>query len=325
MNRKKVLKRIVLILLITVLSFSLLSVGFSAVFWPALFPRNDAIPAYALSYDDIDHHAYPREKIALSSTQGELSAFLYPKDSAKGLVVIAGGIGSDCDAHLPEIEYFLDSGYAALCYSCTGVGESEGSSLIGLTQPALDLSAALDYAEGLSLPIVIYGHSAGAHAAAIYADERDIKACVCIAGFDRATQLMHDSAKVYLGLFADIEYPFMCLQNYFVFGSMGFESASENLSRSDIPVLLITGSYDKVVPYSCSITAYSDLQNPAVETLTVDSENRGTHTAIWLSEDSAAYRNSLTDETETIDKKRANTLDDDFMKTVTAFFDKAIA
>ena len=325
MNRKKVLKRIILILLITVLSFSLISVGFSAVFWPALFPRNDTTPAYALSYDDIDHSNYPREAIALTSTQGELSAFLYPKDSAKGLVVIAGGIGSDCDSHLPEIVYFLDSSYAVLCYSCTGVGESEGGSLIGLTQPALDLSAALNYAETLDLPVVIYGHSAGAHAAAIYADERDIKACVCIAGFDKATQLMCQSAEKYVGPFADIEYPFMCLQNYFVFGSFGFESASQNLDRSDIPVLLVTGAYDEAVPYSCSITAYSDTKKANVETLSVDSENRGTHTAIWLSEDCAAYRNSLDEDTENIDKERANTLDDDFMKTVTDFFDKAIA
>lgn len=325
MNRKRVLRKVILIFLIAVLSFSLISVVFSAIFWSVIFPRNDTASVYALSYDDVDHSAYPREEITLFSGENRLSAYLYPGKDPKALVVVAGGIGSDCDAHLPEILYFLDSGFSALCYSCTGVGDSEGEGVVGLTQPALDLCAALDYAEGLSLPIVIYGHSAGAHAAALYTDERDIRACVCIAGFDTAPQLMLYWAEQRAGILADIEYPFMCLQYFFLFGKRGFESASDSLVRSDVPVMLITGEYDTVVPYDCSVTArMEETDDPDVITLSVDPVTRGTHTAIWLSEDSVAYRYAMSF-SDPFDKERANTLDDDFMKTVTGFFDRAIA
>ena len=323
--KNPIVKKIVLILLIVVLSFSLLSVGFSVIFFSWLFPRQDYISSIALNYDDVDSAVYPREEIELYSGKNRLSAYRYDAKDPKALVIIAGGIGSDCDAHLPEILYFLDNHYSVLCYSCTGVGESEGGGVVGLTQPALDLSSALDYVETLSLPVVIYGHSAGAHAAALFTDERDIKACVCIAGFDTAPELMLNWAEKRVGILADIEYPFMCLQNFFLFGERGFESASESLLQSDVPVLLVTGEYDEAVPYSCSVSSHIDkLGDPDVTELCVDSENRGSHTAIWLCEDSAAYRNALSP-SDPIDKERANTLDEDFMKTVIVFFDKAVA
>lgn len=324
-QKKSILKRIFVILLIVVLSFCIFSMAFSAVFFASIFPRKDGSSFIALSYDDVDSAAYPRETVELYSGKNRLNCFLYPKENAKGLVVVAGGMFSDCDTHLPAILYFLDSGYAVLCYSCTGVGNSEGSGVIGLTQPALDLAAALDYADTLSLPVVIYGHSAGAHAAALYSDDRDIKACVCVAGFDTAPQLMHYWAQKRVGILADIEYPFMCLQNYFLFGDIGFESASQSLQNSDIPVLLITGDHDTIVPYDCSISERIDeIGDPDVITYSIDSDFRGTHVGLWFSEDSVIYRN-LISSAEPIDKVRANTLDEEYITTVTAFFDKAVA
>lgn len=321
---KRIFKRVFIVLLIVLILFSAVSVVFSAVFYSYLFPRQDYVSFIALSYDDIDSAVYPREAVELYSGENRLSAFYYPKEDAKALVVVAGGIGSDCDAHLAEILYFLDSGFAALCYSCTGVGESEGGGLIGLTQPALDLSCALDYADTLGLPIVVYGHSAGAHAAAIYTDERDLKACVCVAGFDTAPQLMHYWAEKRVGILADIEYPFMCLQNFFLFGDRGFESASENLYRSDTPVMLITGAYDAVVPYDCSVSKRIDeVDDPDVTQLCIDSVSRGTHVGLWYSEDSLSYRGSLSYD-EPFDKQKANTPDEEYMETVTAFFEKAV-
>lgn len=324
MRSKRILRRIIVILLIVLILFSAASVIFSAAFYSYLFPRRDDVSSIALSYEDVDSVLYPRETAELYSGENRLSAFYYPKEDAKALVVVAGGIGSDCDAHLPEILYFLDSGYAALCYSCTGVKESEGSGLIGLTQPALDLSCALDYADTLGLPVVIYGHSAGAHAAAIYTDERDIEACVCVAGFDTAPQLMHYWAQNRVGILADIEYPFMCLQNFFLFGERGFESAAENLYRSDTPVMLITGAYDAVVPYDCSISKrIDDVDDPDVTQMCIASVSRGTHVGLWYSEDSLSYLSTFSYD-EPFDKQRANTPDEEYMETITAFFEKAV-
>lgn len=321
---KKAFKRILTALLLVILVFSVLSVGFSVIFYQQIFPRQDARSAYELTYDDIDSSAYPREAVELYSGENRLSAYLYPQDEAKALLIVAGGIGSDCDAHLPEIRRFCDEGYAVLCYSCTGVGESGGSGVIGLTQPALDLACALDYAESLALPVLIYGHSAGAHAAAIYADEKEIRGVVCVAGFDSATQLMNLWSRRYVGVLADIEYPFMCLQHYFLFGLRGFKGASKSLYQSETPALLITGDYDSVVPYSCSITKNMEgLEDPETVTLSVSSETRGTHTAIWLSEESVLYRQSLSP-FDPIDLEKANTPDEEYITAVIAFFEEAL-
>lgn len=321
---KKIIKRILTVLLSVILIFSLVSVVFSVIFYARLFPRQDARAPFELSYDDIDGRAYPREAITLYSGENRLAAYLYRKENPKALIVVAGGMGANCDSHLPEIRRFCDEGYEVLCYSCTGVKDSEGSGVIGLSQPALDLSCALDYAEGLSLPILVYGHSAGAHAAAIFSDERDVRGVICVAGFESATQLMNLWAKRYVGILADIEYPFMCLQHFFLFGKRGFDSASKSLSQTQTPALLITGDYDSVVPYACSVTKYDEsLDDPETKTLSVSSFARGTHTSIWLSEESALYRQTASLD-DPIDIEKANTLDEGYITTVLGFFEEAL-
>ena len=64
----------------------------------------------------------------------------------------------------------------------------------------------------------LYGHSLGGYAVAAALDEADVKAAVCLSGFNSPVQTMHGKAKEYVGVLADIEYPFLCLQNRFVFG-----------------------------------------------------------------------------------------------------------
>ena len=220
------------------LIYSVFSIGFSTYFYQMIFPRRDNTPALELTYADVDSSRYPRTEAEILSGDNLLEAYRYDADTPRALIVIAGGIGSDCDSHLPEILYFLDRGFSVLCYSCTGVCGSGGDSLVGPVQPSLDLSAALEYASHQSLPILIYGHSAGAFGAAIHCGDEAVKGCVCIAGFDSATELMHQTAQEQFGLLADIEYPALSFHNYLLFGSLGFQRASKKISESDTPVLI---------------------------------------------------------------------------------------
>ena len=322
----KTLKKVLTVLLILILSFSLISVAFSAMFFRVLFPRKDTLPKFEISYSEIDKDAYLRKPLEIYSGKNRLNAYLYNAESPKAVVIVAGGIGADCDAHLPEILYFVDHDFSVLSFSATGVQKSEGRGIIGLSQPAVDLKAVIDYLrEHLALPIVIYGHSAGAYAAALYADEEDVKGVVCMAGFDSSYELMYKSARERVSVLADIEYPFMCLENLFLFGGMGFERASENISRTDTPVMLVSGAYDQVVREEFSISSHSDeILNPNVTYVEIDSALRGTHTALWLSENSARYRIDCEDDSE-IDKVKANKLDRGFMEEVLSFFQDAVS
>ena len=160
-------------LLLVLLVFSLTSMLLSAVMFRVLFPRNDGTTAYRTAYEDVDPSAYPRTEFTFPSGNSALSACRYDVPDARGQIVVVNGIGAGIDAHLPEILCFLDHGWSVVTWDATGVGSSEGRGLIGLQQVRKDLLAYLDYrkTQGDSLPLLLYGHSAGAYAAATVLDE----------------------------------------------------------------------------------------------------------------------------------------------------------
>ena len=132
-------------LLIFVLSFVILSMAGSIAVFRIIYPRHDEPSRFTLCYEDIDSKTYPREELSFDSGGNRLTAYRYRCSDPVGLVVIAAGLGDGASAHLAEGMTFLDQGYDVFCYDATGVGESEGSGVIGLSQPGIDLRAAMDY------------------------------------------------------------------------------------------------------------------------------------------------------------------------------------
>lgn len=321
---RKVLKRLLIVLLVYALS----SMLFSAVMFRVLYARRDGIPAYGRTYTELGAEAPPRETFTFRSGGNNLTAYRYPARQSKGLVIVVNGIGAGADAHLAEICRFVAEGWSVVTWDATGVGSSEGRGLIGLQQIRMDLLAYLetDEAKTETLPVVLYGHSAGAYAAATALDSGyPIRAAVCVCGFDAPVSVMLYHARARVGPLADLQYPFLLLENVFLFGSDADDSAGAAIARSQTPVLLVESSSDDYVPHALALSeAVEESGNPNVYRLLVDTEWRNEHNTPWLSADAAAYVGTL-DPDAPVDKTRAGELDEAYMEQVLSFFAAALA
>lgn len=326
---KRRLKRVCIIFIVTVLSYVLVSMAGSVVVFNVIFARTNTVNAFELTYNDIDSAKYPRSEVSFPSGGNKLFGCVYrPKGTGKGLVMVVNGFNSCIDRHLPEIIWFIDRGYSVFTFENTGVGHSEGSGTVGIAQARLDAAAAIEYIEKdkelSKLPLLLYGHSLGGYAVAtVLEDAPGVCAAVCVSGFDSPNENMHSSAKKYVGVLADIQYPFMCLQNFFLFGDKSDVSAVSVINESNKPVMIVGGNSDDSVPYEISILSKADsITNPNAVIVEVSEEYRGEHSTVWLSRESARY---LAETENPTDKKLANILDEGFMKSIEEFYQKSIA
>lgn len=322
--KQRRVKRVCLVLVVTFLSYVLVSMAGAAVVFHFIFARVQTVHAFELTYDDIDSASYPRREISFFSGENRLYGYVYsPAGASKGLVLLLNGMNCCIDRHLPEILYFVDHGYTVLTFENTGVGRSEGSGTVGLAQARLDAGAAISYLQKdralASLPLVVYGHSLGGYAAAeVLNDAACVRAAVCVSAFDSPNENMRFSAKKYVGFLADLQYPFMCLHNYFLFGDKSSEPAVSAINSSQKPVMIIGGCSDTVVPDEISVIGKADaITNPYAVTLKICDAYRGGHSAAWLTQSAAKY---LAEAAAPDDKQRANELDEGFMQRVVGFY-----
>ena len=236
-----------------------------------------------------------------------------------------------------------------IAYDATGTFESEGESRIGLQQSKRDLLAAIDFAADDSvtrdMPVFLYGHSLGAYAAAAALEQTDVEAAICLSGFDSPVGTMYGTAKGYVGFLADIEYPFLYLQNFIVFGGDADTRAVDGVNSGDTPVLICYGSGDKVIPFELSMYSHeSELRNPNAHCELIEDEYRNGHNYMWLSHDAARYIAELQDELDDlsqacggevpdsvledfysgVDAERATETDGEFIGEVCDFFEQAV-
>ena len=322
-------KRVGLILAAAILSYVILSMAGSAIVFRVIFSRTNTVNAFELTYSDVSSDDYPRGEVSFYSGENRLYGCVYhPKSSSAGLVLVVNGINSCIDRHLPEILRFIDGGFSVMTFENTGVGKSEGSGTVGIAQARLDVVAAIEYIRSDSrlsaLPLVLYGHSLGGYAAATaLLDEDNIRAAVCVSGFNSPNENMAAGARKYVGLLADLQYPFMCLQNYFLFGDKSDSTAVSAINSTDVPVMIVGGSGDETVTRDISILEHADeITNPNAVIVEISDEYRCGHSTVWLSRDSAKY---LTETENPDNKELANQTDREFINGVLSFYRSAIA
>lgn len=336
-------KRVVVILLSVIIGFSALSVAGSVVVFKILFGRQELDNIFEIKYSMIDASSYARRRVSFCSGENQLTAYIYGEQNDAAVIIVAPGATDTGDAHLAEIMRFVDSGYRVLAYDATGTGESGGESRVGLQQSRLDLLAAIDYAkDNFSIPVILYGHSLGGYAAASVLGEREVAAAISLSGFNSPVETMHGLAKNYVGVLADVEYPFLYLQNYFVFGRDANPSALDAVNSTDTPVLICYGSRDATVTRDLSLYSHKDeITNPNAVCVEITEENRNLHSGMWLEGESAEYlrskkleflsRASELNEKETedfysdTDVEKATRLDDDFMDMLMDFCAESLA
>jgi len=354
LKKKSLLKQIVIYTLIAIIVYCCVSFAFTAILFNQIFARGELnIYEIAPDYADIDAEQYPRMLVNFQSGSNQLQGYIYNAVvGAEGLILPVHGFGSRADHYLPEIMYFVDSGWCVFAFDGTGTGESEGSSLRGLPQAEIDLRAALDYIytdDTLNkYPVALYGQSMGAYAVATMLRdcEYEIAAAVCVSGFNTTFDAMQWQAKKSVGAISNLMYPFVPLYEFFLFGRDAGGSAVAGINASEIPILIVYGTDDDTVPFDViGIPAHADeITNPYVVFLPCDAAYRNQHCTVHLTQDAAAYlletRAALSDLHarygptlpeaewrafyESLDRERLYAVDTDYLQTIIDFFRVAL-
>ena len=347
---QKLKKKIIRILLLVIITYICISLVGVFVATQIIFGRNE-LKAYsiALVYSDIEVEKYPRETIEFYSNQVKLQGHIYGHDGdEKGVIIIAHGISGGADSHLQEIMKFVDANWCVFVFDGTGSRESGGWGIRGLPQTKLDLRKVLEYLNNREdlkdLPVCLYGHSMGGYAVTAVLDSNyDITAVVSVAGFNEPLGIIFQKMESYIGPIAYLEYPFMALYEYIIFGADANTTAIEGINKSNVPVLLIYGTDDKVVPHDeVGVWAYKhEITNPNVRFFERNTYYCNGHDTLWLSQAAGFYMAVKQDELNMlhiqygqkiphdvhqefvngVDKFKISELDEDYIKTVIDFFD----
>ena len=292
------MKKISLLLIGFILIFSVISMGVTKYIYDHQFPRHDRYDetvSAKLRYSDLSSD-YPRQVVSFKSGKNMLRGYLYGDDNAKGLIVVAHGLGGGADSYLAQIKTFVDRGWRVFAYDTTGSFDSEGKSTKGFPQAILDLNAALAYvdtAEDIKeLPLVLFGHSWGGYAVAnaLHFDH-DIKGVVSVSGANRAMDMIMEQGEKMMGPFINIQYPFLWSYQRLLFGDVATLNAVTAINKSTIPVLIVHGTEDDMVGYSKSsiISHANALKNPNAETYTISEIGRNGHNDLFKSSRAVEY------------------------------------
>ncbi len=267
------------------------AVGFAVTHWMIKqnFGRHIQYPAASAKdfYEAYAEH-YPRIPHSFLSGKNRLQGYLYGAENTGALLVFAHGIGAGHESYIKEILWMVDQGWRVFAYDATGSCESEGKGTTGLVQSALDLDAALSYIESdktlSDRPVCLMGHSWGGYAtAAVLNFPHQVAAAVSISGYNAALEMILQYARKVTGPVGYLLYPFAYLENKMAFGPLASLRAVDGINKSGIPVMVVHGSEDDLVPADrVSIFSYAkEITNSKVVYHAMDKPNQNGHTSIF--------------------------------------------
>ena len=300
------IKRVVKLCIIIFAAFSLfvtlsITIVHMIVFRRADYDEYDS--KHHLLYSDLNAAQYPREEIKIQSGDFYLSAYLYGAENKQGLIVISPGHRDANDIKLYEITYFVDAGWAVLCYDYTGCYSSQGNNMIGYTQAVYDLDAVLQFVEQQdklkSMPVMLFGHSLGGYAsAAILQYKHNIKAAIIASGFDTPKEQWNYSIKKYANIFYPILKPYTNLFLSLKYGKESVLSAIDGINATDTPILVISGTDDSFYGGESPIYKKRNLiTNSNCSFKYMQTENHNGHYDYFLTDAAIEYRNQVSNNT----------------------------
>lgn len=298
-NKKSMLKRISIIIITLLFVLSVLGMATTKIVYDSIFERYD--DEIIKTPKALSQMVNNRELKEYYSGENLLQGYLYKTDSTldcNGLVVFAPGFHSGADSYLWQIKSLCDYGWAVFAFDCTGSYRSEGDSTIGFPQIICDMDATLKYIENNNRfgynDIVLLGHSRGGYAACCALNyDYDISAVVSISGVNSAMEGVIGSSTQYVGSFAYSNYGFLWLYQAILFGTDTLNmSADDEISNSDVPVMIIHGNEDTQVPMErFSIISHSDeIDSQNVQYYVCDKKNQNGHTNLLFDKDGTANK-----------------------------------
>lgn len=250
------------------------------------------------------------EPISFASDKGQtLRGYIYSDQTHvdyKGVAIWAHGIGAGHNAYTTEICYLARQGYLVLGYDNTGCVMSDGKELGGLVQGAIDASFAVRFAgsdERLkNYKRVLVGHSWGAYSAMnIFSFGESVDGVVAMCGFRNADNIIADMSRRYFGYFSCLIKLFTALIHRLRFGKYASLSSEKSLRKSKVPVLLLYGEDDKVVPFRYNgqklIKSIADKEN--IESIVYSGKGH----SVYLTREAESYMKSIFAEISSLKEK----------------------
>lgn len=289
MRGERFMKIFFLALAVLIILFLVLLQYFTSSELRKFFGRTEYLedPTRVTVYKDNEHYQ-AREPVSFLSGDNRLQGFIYGSENNKGLIVVAHGIGAGHESYIDEIIWFVGRDWRVFAYDATGSCESEGAGTRGLPQSALDLDHALSFiAEDPdlgTLPVYLFGHSWGGYAVtAVLNYDHDVTASASLAAYSEPMEMMETFVKGMEGVPTRIIYPFIWLDTYFRFGKNMNLSAYEGVNTSEIPVLIVHGKEDTLIPFNGAalIAKHDKITNPYVEFLPISRLGLSGHDSIF--------------------------------------------
>ncbi len=178
----------------------------------------------------------------------KLHGWFLPADSAIATVVLAHGNAGNISHRLGFLETLRLSGFNVFMFDYRGYGKSEGSpSEEGIYRDGV---AALDYAQALPgvhpRRIIFWGTSLGGAVAVEVATRRSVTALILESTITSAKD------------FAAIHYPFL-LSRFLLQTKL---NSIDKIARVHVPVLMIHGRRDRIVPFELGRELFSAANEP---------------------------------------------------------------
>ncbi|MBO6285794.1 MAG: alpha/beta hydrolase [Bacilli bacterium] len=209
---------------------------------------------YRLRYQREDYPSLAtREVYSVPSNGNKLAGYFYKADPSKGVVITAHGMNSLSDGlDVAYQQWFRSQGYSVFALDLTASGRSEGTSMVGLHQSALDVQCAYNFLQSNGLlhgKTILCGHSWGGFGAAMSVG-LGVKADVVItfSAFANTFDTMVSYAAQKVGPLAYATLPTFYLGTAMKHGPSAFYDAAKAVRESSSKFLIIHGEEDKQVP-----------------------------------------------------------------------------
>ena len=238
-----------------------------------------------------------RQEFYYIAGNSTLKGYYYPSTTQK-LVVIVHGFRSGADDFLPLTRALVNKGFCVFAFDATGTYDSKGRSLVGMCQSLVDLDNTLKFIQTTPLSkhqLYLVGHSLGGYAVlSVLQLHNNVKGCVALAPVCDATKIFVQKACQYIGAIATIYQPTFDVIQRITFGKYVHCNSIKGINSTNIPVLIVQGAMDKVVPpNTISVTAYmSQITNPNVCFCQVEGVF-GEHSNVWHSREAVEYKNTV--------------------------------
>lgn len=269
--KKSRLKRIIAIVIVAVLIFTLLSGVATKIIYDSIFTRYDG---------DIQTVGYSQKHSFC-----DLTGYLY-EGGGEVLVLLAPGFRAEVGDYMGVIEHLTEKGYGVFAFDPLGHGESGGKSSVGFCREITDIQEAINYVEKRERfgynDIVLLGHSRGGYAVSC-TEYADIAAIVSVGGVNSAMDGVVGLSSNYVGPLAYANYFGLLAYQNLLFGRDTVKlKADECIQKSNVPTLIIHGKSDDTVPFDkYSIMAHrEDITRGGVEFI----EAQGGHVDLLFNE-----------------------------------------